>query len=245
MSTYPKLQLGSRSPFVTELQNLLNTKLRPSPRLVPDGSFGSLTNAAVRRFQQDNWLVVDGVVGDCTWNALRDSEDFNVSVRVSLVPQPTDDTCWAAATGMLLGRAAPVSAPPGMGTAGGIANDSDLQQPTNTAVYNAHYGLTLLPGQSWMPTGLAALIRVHGALLVNTLWDVDGYTRPDPTAPGRYVGSSGHYRIFSGIRGTSDPFSTTLRIYDPWRPKHGAIYSVNYARLMQRYPATTYQISYR
>jgi hypothetical protein len=245
MPTYPMLRNGSRSPFVNELQNLLNQKLSPTPRLVPDGNFGHHTHTAVERFQRENWLVVDGIVGDCTWNALRDSEDFHLSSRVTLVPQPTEDTCWAASTAMLLGRPSPVSAPPGVNTAGGIANDSDLQQPTSTAAYNAYYGLTLLPGQSWMPVGLAGLMRVHGALLVNTLWDVDGYTRPDPTAPGRYVGSSGHYRVFAGIRGTSDPFATTIRIYDPWRPKHGAVYSVNYARLMQRYPASTYQISYR
>jgi hypothetical protein len=245
MSTYPKLRIGSRSPFVTELQNLLNLKVSPGPRLVPDGDFGHHTHSAVQRFQQENWLVVDGIVGDCTWNALRDSEDFNISVRVSLVAQPTDDTCWAASTAMLLGRPSAVSAPPGMSTAGGLANDSDLQQPTNTAAYNTYYGLTLLPGQSWMPAALAGLMRLHGALLVNTLWDADGYTRPDPAVPGHYVGSSGHYRILSGIRGTSDPFATTLRIYDPLPVKQGAIYSVNYARLMQKYPATTYQISYR
>jgi N-acetylmuramoyl-L-alanine amidase len=37
---------------------------------VPDGDFGSLTDKAVRRFQQDRGLVVDGVVGQLSWKEL-------------------------------------------------------------------------------------------------------------------------------------------------------------------------------
>lgn len=35
-----------------------------------DGSFGSKTDTAVRKFQKSKGLVVDGIVGEKTWNAL-------------------------------------------------------------------------------------------------------------------------------------------------------------------------------
>ena len=35
-----------------------------------DGIFGSKTLAAVRKFQQENILEVDGIVGEKTWGAL-------------------------------------------------------------------------------------------------------------------------------------------------------------------------------
>ena len=241
----PRLELGSRGPFVTELKRLLNFKLRPSPNLPINDNFDQATRSAVIRFQRAHWLQADGIVGACSWAALKDMERYAVSHPVRLVPQPTRDTCWAAATAMLLGQHSPVSAPPGMSTRGGIANDSDLASPRNTEIYNRHFGLTMLPGQSWMPDGIAALMRVHGPLLVNTLWNSHGYTTPDPASPGQYVGSSGHYRVFSGIRGDGTIEGTTLRIHDPWPPRHGKIESVTYGTLMRRYPTTTYQISYR
>ena len=65
---YPLLREGSRGSYVRLLQNLLQSKFIPTGNI--DGIFGSQTLNAVRAFQQENNLTVDGIVGDNTWNAL-------------------------------------------------------------------------------------------------------------------------------------------------------------------------------
>jgi spore coat assembly protein SafA len=62
------LSYGSRGPHVRTLQQALKDQgYDPGP---VDGIFGPRTEQAVRSFQQDRGLVVDGVVGRQTWNAL-------------------------------------------------------------------------------------------------------------------------------------------------------------------------------
>ena len=64
------LRAGSKGRDVKRLQLLLNSKLKPSPRLKPDGEFGPRTRDAVERFQKERRLAADGVVGPKTWYAL-------------------------------------------------------------------------------------------------------------------------------------------------------------------------------
>ncbi len=64
----PTLRLGSTGIYVIELQNIL-TKLLYYTESV-DGGFGIATENAVKRFQTNNRLTVDGVVGRDTWSAL-------------------------------------------------------------------------------------------------------------------------------------------------------------------------------
>jgi peptidoglycan L-alanyl-D-glutamate endopeptidase CwlK len=56
------LYRGSRGRFVSELQGILG--------ITQDGDFGPITNGAVRDFQRQNCLEVDGIVGPRTWAAL-------------------------------------------------------------------------------------------------------------------------------------------------------------------------------
>jgi peptidoglycan hydrolase-like protein with peptidoglycan-binding domain len=52
---------------VMDLQTALN---RHGAKLVVDGIFGRLTEAAVKAFQKSRGLVVDGIVGPLTWSKL-------------------------------------------------------------------------------------------------------------------------------------------------------------------------------
>ncbi|HZJ57725.1 MAG TPA: peptidoglycan-binding domain-containing protein [Clostridia bacterium] len=64
----PILGLGSVGPEVEMLQRILfSIGINPGPI---DGIFGPLTRNAVVRFQMDNGLVPDGIVGPETWAAI-------------------------------------------------------------------------------------------------------------------------------------------------------------------------------
>jgi hypothetical protein len=61
-SARPIIKLGARGPFVRYLQRKLS--------ITRDGIFGPATDAAVRAFQGEKGLTVDGIVGTQTWTAL-------------------------------------------------------------------------------------------------------------------------------------------------------------------------------
>ena len=63
-------RLGDQGPEVQDLQQKLNTFLIPSPGLMVDGAFGPNTEAAVKAYQRERGLAVDGVVGRQTWSTL-------------------------------------------------------------------------------------------------------------------------------------------------------------------------------
>jgi peptidoglycan hydrolase-like protein with peptidoglycan-binding domain len=67
----PLLQLGATGPAVQEVQRLLNnTVYNLFIDIAEDGQFGPATERAVRQFQNQVLMPVDGVVSDRTWRAL-------------------------------------------------------------------------------------------------------------------------------------------------------------------------------
>lgn len=67
LNNYPLLRSGSQGNFVYLLQFILN---QYGYNLSVDGIFGSRTLSAVRDFQRNNSLSVDGLVGTNTWRTL-------------------------------------------------------------------------------------------------------------------------------------------------------------------------------
>lgn len=66
----PTLRKGNTGEYVTLLQTKLMQKGYDLGKYGIDGDFGSATLKAVKQFQADNGLTVDGVVGKNTWAAL-------------------------------------------------------------------------------------------------------------------------------------------------------------------------------
>ena len=67
---YPQIQMGSRGAYVMIAQDDLNTLGYKTGGL--DGIFGSNTQTAVRSYQQNKGLAVDGIVGCNTWRSLQE-----------------------------------------------------------------------------------------------------------------------------------------------------------------------------
>jgi peptidoglycan hydrolase-like protein with peptidoglycan-binding domain len=67
ISPWPLVRKGDREHPVRTLQHLLRAR---DHAVSVDGIFGPLTDAAVRAFQGEKNLAVDGIVGPRTWSAL-------------------------------------------------------------------------------------------------------------------------------------------------------------------------------
>ena len=68
--TRPTLKKGSQGDAVKQAQCYLNLSVDAEKKLAEDGDFGSLTDAATRKFQECADITVDGVVGAQTWSFL-------------------------------------------------------------------------------------------------------------------------------------------------------------------------------
>jgi peptidoglycan hydrolase-like protein with peptidoglycan-binding domain len=69
------LRRGSTGVTVRVVQQLMNYGIRcrslPVEPLVVDGIYGVRTEGAVRAFQQQHDMLVDGIVGPATWQLLQ------------------------------------------------------------------------------------------------------------------------------------------------------------------------------
>lgn len=81
-SSSSTLRNGSSGSDVTDLQNKLIALGYSCGSYGADGSFGASTEAAVRKFQSDNGLTVDGIVGTNTLNAL-ESASGTTKIKVT------------------------------------------------------------------------------------------------------------------------------------------------------------------
>ena len=70
--TKPTLRKGDRGEYVTLAQTMLIQKGYKCGDTGADGIFGANTEKAVKRFQQDNALEADGIIGPMTWAALEE-----------------------------------------------------------------------------------------------------------------------------------------------------------------------------
>ena len=68
ISVYPTLSLGSTGSFVEDLQTKLKALLYYTNTI--NGNFDLETQNAVKRFQYNNDLTADGIVGNQTWNLI-------------------------------------------------------------------------------------------------------------------------------------------------------------------------------
>jgi peptidoglycan hydrolase-like protein with peptidoglycan-binding domain len=179
------LKMGSRGDDVKTLQTKLNTALTPSPKLVPDGSFGIKTRNAVVRYQQANWLVEDGEAGPCTWNALMGTENYRPILHtIPFIAQPTNTTCWATSTAMVTHttvQAVIARTPNDLILAdGSLANFSESSDPmTGSRRFARANFMTVIPPTSWMPSALVSMLS-RGPLVFDMLWDAASYAREQP-----------------------------------------------------------------
>lgn len=66
----PVLRMGNIGPAVYAMQSMLLANKLSLGSYGADGDFGSLTAAALRAFQSNNGLTIDGICGKKTWEAL-------------------------------------------------------------------------------------------------------------------------------------------------------------------------------
>ena len=88
----PTLRKGSKGEYVKKLQKSLQKLGYDLGSYGVDGDFGRATEAAVKAFQMDRGLKVDGVCGPATWSTLDNPSPAPVVTLYTVhIPYLTDD----------------------------------------------------------------------------------------------------------------------------------------------------------
>jgi peptidoglycan hydrolase-like protein with peptidoglycan-binding domain len=82
----PILRKGSTDPAVKDLQDALKV-LGHDPGSI-DGVFGGRTESAVKAFQQQREITVDGIVGRVTWINIDEADQSEPVLRVGSIGLP-------------------------------------------------------------------------------------------------------------------------------------------------------------
>jgi peptidoglycan hydrolase-like protein with peptidoglycan-binding domain len=82
----PVLRKGSNDPAVRDLQEALRA-LGHYPGAI-DGMFGETTESAVKAFQQQREITVDGIVGKITWLNIDEADQSEPVLRVGSTGLP-------------------------------------------------------------------------------------------------------------------------------------------------------------
>ena len=78
----PVLKKGDKGAYVKELQEKLINRGYSCGKSGADGKFGNDTLAAVKQFQADHGIAVDGIVGPATWDALDNTPVIQYTVHI-------------------------------------------------------------------------------------------------------------------------------------------------------------------
>ena len=98
-STKPTLRRGDKGPYVVDMQTKLNKLGYDLGPCGIDGDFGRATEKAVKAFQGDHGLKVDGICGPATWSAL------DAAVAALTVPESSVTTYTVSIPGLDLTQA--------------------------------------------------------------------------------------------------------------------------------------------
>jgi peptidoglycan hydrolase-like protein with peptidoglycan-binding domain len=82
----PVLRKGSNDPAVRDLQEALRALGHYSGPI--DGMFGETTESAVKAFQQQREITVDGIVGKITWLNIDEADQSEPVLRVGATGLP-------------------------------------------------------------------------------------------------------------------------------------------------------------
>jgi hypothetical protein len=245
----PILKRGAKGPYVTELQTLLESKLKPADRnhlgssghLEITGYFGDDTEGCVIDFQIAAFLDKDGIVGPLTWRALRGEETYNAYQATERAPCPNSYHCWAACTGMLKGlnymdkfKVPNVDFESfGNNQIGGLGNE-----PSNVAKFAAWHGFDLKQAAGWTCDELCRYALHYGRLALNIRGVAPDLKKsPDP--------NDSHWVILVGVRGDGTPKGTSLYMINPsatggdWQIVH------TYKYLKWLMPQLTHMVMYK